>query len=245
MTVYWSSLCIIFPSTEYSIYKLWGRGGTHRKTNPNSADLSSVHHLIFKIILVTFLPWTFRNWLSSAFILTLLSFIFDLCFLPWVISQLINSPIWGGHVLACGSSWGQGSNLHYSSHPSCCSDNTRSLTHCTNREFQFLYLLRRQNNVSHYRSFKGEKNRKELNYCSKCQCQLNPGPSTSLSTALGRKTTDTEPTPANLRDEDNSAKPGCRYASEYTWAHHACEVPDSLASKEYSSAFSSWLIICP
>ena len=38
--------------------------------------------------------------------------------------------------MACGSFLGQGLNPHHSSHPSCCSDNTRSLTHCATRELQ-------------------------------------------------------------------------------------------------------------
>ena len=40
----------------------------------------------------------------------------------------------GGHTLGMQKFLGQGSNLRHSSHQSCCSDNTGSLTRCTKRE---------------------------------------------------------------------------------------------------------------
>lgn len=125
--------------------------------------------------------------------------------------------------------------------------------------------VKRHNKIGYFSSVHGEKNRKGLNCCSKCQYQLTPLASTSFSTAPGyEKPLTCCSISALLTERANSAEPGCMSGNKRTRimpvrlpivplfqckkalgiAHLLSTPSKSISSKEYSAAFFSWLIVC-
>ena len=74
--------------------------------------------------------------MQRPFYISFLSFFFIIIFpLYSNISFLSFFFFFFGHTCGMWKFLGQGSNLCHNSNPSCCIDNTRSLTHCTKKEF--------------------------------------------------------------------------------------------------------------
>ena len=94
---------------------------------------------------------------------------------------------------------GQGSNLGHSSDPNCCSDNARSLTHCTTSELHLSYIYMIHVCVSFFFCFCLF--RAEPTACGGSQARGLIG-----ATAAGLHHSHSKPDPSHLCDIDHSSR---------------------------------------